>query len=114
MTRTHPLLDGYIAGLTARGIRTYEIRRSKLDDPGYDGVRMATMHRVKGLEFRHVFVVAANRNVLPLSSAIIHTDAIAERESIAAERCLLYVALTRAQESAQICCYGQPSEFLPS
>ena len=53
VTRTHPLLDGYIAGLTARGIRTYEIRRSKLDDPGYEGVRMATMHRVKGLEFRH-------------------------------------------------------------
>lgn len=114
VARTHPLLDGYIAGLTARGIRTYEIRRSKLDDPGYDGVRMATMHRVKGLEFRHVFVVAANRNVLPLSSAIIYTDAIAERESIAAERCLLYVALTRAQESAQICSYGQQSEFLPS
>jgi len=112
VTRTHKLLDSYIAGFTAQGIRTYEIRKNKLDDPYYEGVRMATMHRVKGLEFRHMIITAANKNIIPLSAAIVRTDPIAERESLTAERCLLYVALTRAQESAVISCYGLPSEFL--
>lgn len=112
VARTHKLLDDYIAGLTCQQIKTYEIRRSKLDDHNYDGVRVATMHRVKGLEFKHVFVVAANKRVIPLASTIVQTDAISEEESITAEKCLLYVALTRAQESAHISCYGTPSEFL--
>jgi ATP-dependent exoDNAse (exonuclease V) beta subunit len=60
------------AGLTARGIRTYEIRRSKLDDPSYDGVRVATMHRVKGLEFRHVLLLPRPKCSAAVP-AIIHT-----------------------------------------
>ncbi len=112
VARTHRLLDDYIAQLTRAGIRTYEIKRSKLDDRSFDGVRLATMHRVKGLEFLHVFVVAVNNRILPLASAIPHTDPVAETEAMTAERCLLYVSLTRAQKSACITSYGSPSEFL--
>ena len=112
VARTHKLLDDYIAHLTRAGIKTYEIKRNKLDDRTFDGVRVATMHRVKGLEFQHVFVVAVNNRILPLASAINHADEVSEFESITAEKCLLYVALTRAQETAYISCYGAPSEFL--
>lgn len=112
VARTHRLLDDYIAHLTRAGIRTYEIKRNKLDDRGFDGARVATMHRVKGLEFQHVFVVAANKRVLPLAAATGYTDPVVEAEAINAEKCLLYVALTRAQESAYITSYGAPSEFL--
>lgn len=73
---------------------------------------MATMHRVKGLEFKYVFAVAINQRVLPLASAINRTDAISEAESITSEKCLLYVALTRAQKGAYITSYGKKSEFL--
>lgn len=112
VARTHRLLDDYIAQLTHAGIRIYEIRRSKLDDRTSNGVRVATMHRVKGLEFQHVFVVAVNNRVVPLAAAISRTDPVAEAEALTAEKCLLYVALTRAQKSAYITSYGSPSEFL--
>ena len=70
------------------------------------------MHRVKGLEFGYVFVVACNNRVIPLASATNSADPISKEESITAERCLFYVALTRAQKKAYICSYGKPSEFL--
>ncbi|MFC7677594.1 UvrD-helicase domain-containing protein [Paenibacillus sp. GCM10028914] len=112
VARTHKLLDSYISGLTSKGIKIYEIKRSKIDDRNIDGVRMATMHRVKGIEFKHVFVVAVNKRVVPLHSAIITTDPTVEEESITAEKCLLYVALTRAQETAYVTSYGQHSELI--
>ena len=112
VARTHKLLDDYISQFASRGIKTFEIKRNKLDDRSFDGIRVATMHRVKGLEFEHVFVVAANSRVLPLATAINYTDAIAQEESITSERCLLYVALTRARKSAYIYSYGTSSEFL--
>ena len=110
--RTHKLLDEYIKQFTANGIRCYEIKGNKADDQGLDGIRVATMHRVKGLEFQYMFVVAANKNVLPLPSAIDHTDSVTEQETTTAEKCLLYVALTRARQGAYISGYGKLSEFL--
>lgn len=112
VARTHKLLDDYIAQFTANGLRCYEIKGNKADDRGLDGIRVATMHRVKGLEFQYIFVVAANMRIIPLASAIDHTDAVSEQETMTAEKCLLYVALTRAQKGAYISGYGQMSEFL--
>lgn len=112
VARTHRVIEDYISKFTANGIRSYEIRQNKLDDRNYDGIRIATMHRVKGLEFSYVFIVAVNNRIIPLPSAINHTDAISEHESMTAEKCLLYVALTRAQKGAYITCYGVPSEFI--
>ena len=39
-------------------------------------------------------------------------DDIAEAESITSEKCLLYVAMTRAQKGVYITSYGRSSEFL--
>ena len=114
VARTHRLLDDYIAQFTANGLRCYEIKGNKADDRGLDGIRVATMHRVKGLEFQYMFIVAANKRIIPLASAIDHTDAVSEHETTTAEKCLLYVALTRAQKGAYISGYGQMSEFLRS
>lgn len=112
VARTHKLLDDYIALFTSNGLRCYEIKGNKADDRGLDGIRVATMHRVKGLEFQYVFVVAANKRIIPLASAIDHTDAVSEQETTTAEKCLLYVALTRAQKGAYISSYGAQSEFI--
>ena len=101
-----------IAKFTANGLRCYEISGSRADDREQDGIRAATMHRVKGLEFQYVFVVAANKGVLPLALAVDHADAVSRQENMTAEKCLLYVALTRAQKGAFISWYGQKSEFL--
>ena len=112
VARTHKLLDDYIAHFTSSGMRCYEIKGNKVDDRGLDGLRVATMHRVKGLEFQYVFIVAANSKIIPLAAAIDHTDTVSEQETLTAEKCLLYVALTRAQKGAFISGYGKMSEFL--
>ena len=112
VARTHRLLHDYISLFTQNNMRCYEIKGSKSDDRYLDGIRVATMHRVKGLEFQYVFVVAANSKIIPLASAIDHSDAVSEQETMTAEKCLLYVALTRAQKGAYISGYGKMSEFL--
>lgn len=112
VARTKKLVDDYIALFTKAGIRSYAIKRNKVDDRSFDGLRVATMHRVKGLEFKYVFIVAANNRIVPLSSAINTTDAVSEAETTTSEKCLLYVAMTRAQKGVYITSYGRPSGFL--
>ena len=112
VARTNQLVKDYSAQLTKSGYSVYQIKRSKADDMTHDGIRIATMHRVKGLEFQYVFIVSANKRTVPLEAAIDHSDPVAERESYTAERCLLYVAITRAQKQAFITSYGKKSEFI--
>ena len=112
VARTHRIIEDYIAKFTANGLNSYEIRQNKMDDRKHDGIRIATMHRVKGLEFRYVFVVSVNNRIVPLESAIDRTDAVSERETMTSEKCLLYVALTRAQKGAYVTSYGKKSDFL--
>ena len=112
VARTNQLVKDYSAQLTKSGYSVYQIKRSKADDLSHDGIRIATMHRVKGLEFQYVFIVSANNRIVPLESVIDQSDPIAERESYTAEKCLLYVALTRAQKQAYITAYGKKSEFI--
>ena len=112
VARTKKLVDDYIAQFTKAGIRSYAIRRNKKDDRSLEGLRVATMHRVKGLEFQYVFVAAVNKRIVPLYSAINRADAISEAETMTAEKSLLYVALTRAQKGVYVTSYGKKSEFL--
>lgn len=67
------------------------------------GIRVATMHRVKGLEFDYVVVVDVNDGVCPpkpvLQSA--GADSAALNEIYREERSLIYVAMTRAK---RVCC----------
>jgi superfamily I DNA/RNA helicase len=112
VARTHKLLDNYIAGLQRAGIKSFEIKANKIDDRSFDGVRIATMHRVKGLEFDHVFAVAVNKKVLPFGTRADFEDDISLEEFRTGEKCLLYVALTRARKSACVTCYGGLSELI--
>ncbi len=110
--RTNKYCNQYNSMLSESGIKVFEIKRSNSDDRSRNGIRVSTMHRIKGLEFQYIFVVACNNRVVPLTSAITNQDPIAKEESIISERCLLYVSLTRAQKKAYITSYGKQSEFL--
>ena len=112
VARTKKLVDDYAKNLANAGIKTYAIKRNKKDDRSRDGLRVATMHRVKGLEFQYVFIVAANNGIIPLKSAINKTDAVSMAETIASEKCLLYVSMTRAQKAVYVSSYGKKSDFL--
>ena len=89
VARTKKLIEDYIALFTKSDIKSYVIKRNKVDNRSFDGIRIATMHRVKGLEFKYVFVVAANNRIIPLASAINKMDSVTETESII---CLLYTS----------------------
>ena len=86
-------------------------------DENEQAVTLATVHSVKGLEFKVVFIVGAEENIFPLK----RKDST--EEDMEEERRLMYVAVTRAQERLYITSakerfvYGdtkfmQPSRFL--
>ncbi|NLM79129.1 MAG: ATP-dependent helicase [Ruminococcaceae bacterium] len=71
------------------------------------------MHRVKGLEFDHMILVAVNEGILPLRAAIrCVPDLVSLNEVDDIERALLYVAATRAKKTLHVLCHGVPSKFL--
>lgn len=66
---------------------------SENDEIGQGGaVTIATVHAVKGLEFKVVFVIGLEEGIFPISRAFNSTGELEE------ERRLMYVALTRAEE----------------
>lgn len=109
VTRTNRLLDNYQTVLSAQDIKSVKISRKQSDNRNIDGVRLATMHRIKGLEFQYVFLVAVNDGIVPLANTVESADEITAVENLTAEKCLLYVALTRAQKMAYVTGYGKMS-----
>jgi|GEM_PF-853890 len=59
-----------------------------------NAVKLMTIYAAKGLEFRSVFVVGLEQNMIPSFYAVRNPDP----EQMAEQRRLLYVALTRAKE----------------
>lgn len=75
-------------------------------------LNLATMHRVKGLEFDAVFVASANCGLLPLDFVLSSAaDAVTRRQRENEERALAYVSLTRARKLAFVYGYGQMSQW---
>ncbi|HHR86314.1 MAG TPA: hypothetical protein ENL23_08230 [Candidatus Acetothermia bacterium] len=112
IARTNDLVNQYAVALRSSGHKTYLIRRSVAEDRKADGIRLATMHRVKGLEFDHVIVAGVNQGAVPLPRAIQADNPHDQAEKETRERSLLYVAVTRARRSVLITCTGEPSSFL--
>lgn len=113
VARTDALLGEYEAGLRGRDISTQRISRREPDSRTADGVRLATMHRVKGLQFRYVFVAALNEGVLPLRRAVEGTQDETEKSAAELnERALLHVSASRAVRGLFVSSYGRPSPFL--
>ena len=67
------------------------------------GVRLATVHRVKGLEWPHVIVLSATEGLMPHRLA----------GDIEEERRVFHVAITRCSESVLIVADGPKSPFIP-
>jgi len=113
VARTHDLLKQYEGALKAKGKETYFIRRSAAEDRRKPGIRLATMHRVKGLEFDRVVIAGVNDGIVPLRGEWLKTtDSVVQSESDIHERALLYVAATRAKKEVVVTSFGKPSEFL--
>ena len=111
--RTKNVVEHIKDALRTADLELYEIKREATDNRARPGIRVATMHRVKGLEFDHVLVASANDKVIPLEKAMkVGNDPVARRNAETAERALLYVALTRAKKSAVVSGWGGMSGFV--
>lgn len=111
--RHHVDIDRYKSVLTDAGFPFYQVDQNTLDDYHHPGVRLATMHRVKGLEFDTMYVAGVNDGVLPLT-ILNSDDPTIIREHEQRERSLLYVAITRAKRFCSISGFGTLSIFIRS
>lgn len=100
--------------LASRGREHHKISRDSADNHRIPGVRLANMHRIKGLEFRVVFLVGVNDGVIPLQYALGGTDdPVEQRARELEERALFHVAGTRAVNGLYITWHGEASKYLP-
>lgn len=97
--RTNDDLDALGEGLRRVGIPTLRLDNSTSDDASSEGVRLATMHRIKGLEFGVIIVAAYKGAVAYAEQFSRDEDAGVAEDTELAERCLLHVAATRAKRN---------------
>jgi DNA helicase-2/ATP-dependent DNA helicase PcrA len=84
-----------------------KVRRENADKrkKNKDGVTVTTMHKAKGREWKVVFILGANDNVIPGRQVI-------TKEDLEEERRILYVAMTRAKDELYIGSTAEPSRFI--
>ena len=88
-----PLLT-YLSNITL--VSTGELNEEGENASGTDAVNLMTMHSSKGLEFKYVFLVGFEKDILP-SRMCAFSD-----KSLAEERRLAYVGVTRAKTALYI------------
>ncbi len=108
VARTGPILTRYASLLEGEGLAHTRLEGKTARGAG---IQIATMHRVKGLEFRAVFIVGCSAETLPQPYKG-DDDEAARAEHMERERRLLYVAMTRARELLWISASGKLSPFL--
>ena len=92
--------DTVAGALEERGLPHVALEAGAVDAAETEGVRLATMHRVKGLEFDRVVLPGVNADLPPLPAALDGRSDVVERESAETEkRALVYVAATRAKKA---------------
>ncbi len=95
--RTNEEAERHQGEIEKAGIRTLKLDRNTADDRRLEGVRLATMHRVKGLEF-DVVIISGYRSPESYAEQFSREeDAGVVEDSLLNERCLLHVAATRAR-----------------
>ena len=109
--RTKDTFDMLVGRLREAGVQAEVLERTH---PRGEGVKIGTMHRMKGLEFRAVLVIDANDDNLPYPAALTsrNEDAVQHSEDLLREKCLLYVAVTRARDLLALTWSGEPSRYI--
>ncbi len=105
-------LDAAEEKLKAAGVPVLRVKGQVTQ--GAEGVRLATMHAMKGLEFRAVCVLGVAEGSVPFTREITprEVDAPQHDADLLRERCLLFVACTRARETLNVSWSGTASPFL--
>ncbi|MCP9808354.1 DEAD/DEAH box helicase [Cyanobium sp. HWJ4-Hawea] len=111
--RTNGAIEKLNFTLQKEGFATRVINADESDDPSDPSLRLATMHRVKGLEFDQVFIPGLDVAQMPLRFELDQRPDQLSRELFEQqERSLLHVAATRAKKRVVITYSGKPSPFI--
>ncbi|MEB3146529.1 MAG: UvrD-helicase domain-containing protein [Cylindrospermopsis raciborskii 1523720] len=109
--RTKELIGKYREGL--KELEIQEIVGEQEERGEQQRIRIATMHRVKGLQFDHIILPSVNADIIPFKSTLERlADLTAREQFLTRERCLVHVAATRAKKQILVTYYGKPSPFL--
>ncbi|MFN7901176.1 MAG: 3'-5' exonuclease [Synechococcaceae cyanobacterium] len=111
--RTNKAVEQLNGLLQAEGFTTRVINADASDDPSDPALRLATMHRVKGLEFDQVFLPGLDASQMPLQVEVNKRPDVLSRELFEQqERSLLHVAATRAKKRVVVSYSGKASPFI--
>lgn len=97
VVRTNAEASEYANWLVAEGKAVLKIDKNNGDDQDSPGIRVATMHRVKGLEFDAVIIAGYRSPEYYANEFAEDNDAGVLVDALTNERCLLHVAATRAK-----------------
>ena len=77
------------------------------------GIRLATMHRVKGMEYACVYIPFMTGDYMPSKRELVNAeDEEARQEILLEEANLLSVAMTRAKRYVWLSYVGTPSQYI--
>jgi len=103
----HNLIDNVRGQLEQAQIPCDRLAESNPNFAG-DSVKLTTMHSIKGLEFKVIFLIHLDDKVIPNQMLGVEDDDTTDTE----ERKLLYVGMTRANELLYMSSVGKPSYFM--
>jgi superfamily I DNA/RNA helicase len=113
VARTNSGVEKLNTALQRNGCATRIINKDESDDPSDPSLRLATMHRVKGLEFDQVFIPGLDDSQMPLRVELNQRPDQVSRELFELqERSLLHVAATRAKKRVVVSYSGKPSPLI--
>ena len=97
-SKLHSTIEEFLDYIDHMTIKYEELRSQKSYG---ESAQLMTIHRAKGLEFKHVYILSAVEGGLPHDYAL---EAWREGDDkpLEEERRLMYVAMTRAEESLHI------------
>jgi len=109
LNRTNTGVKDLDSSLSEHGYSTEFVKSSQPVNYESDSIKICTMSSVKGLEFKNVFIIDLNDDVIPFPPGFISDD---DEFHISTERRLLYTCMTRARNNLYLLSSGSPSRYL--
>ncbi|ARK31441.1 ATP-dependent helicase [Halalkalibacter krulwichiae] len=98
VARQHDTIEDFLRHINHMTIKFDELRNQKANP---NSVQLMTIHRAKGLEFKHVYILSTVEGGLPHDYAL-EAWRDGDDKPLEEERRLMYVAITRAEDSLKI------------
>ena len=113
LVKTNRLVGECANRLMAKGIQCLQLSNQQNDDLSISGIRLATMHRVKGMEYACVYIPFMTSDYMPSRRELVNAeDEDAKQEILLEEANLLSVAMTRAKRYVWLSYSGTPSQYI--